>query len=161
MQTEESHEPFVRPANGTEACALSALAMRSKAFWGYSPDFMAACRGELTYACSQIESPDYRFSICEVANRVVGFFAIERQGVDEFELCALFVEPEFIGRGYGRLLMESAKVAAAEFGASYLIIQGDPNAESFYTAAGGVAIGQRESGSVSGRMLPLFRIGLD
>ena len=160
MQVEHKSEPFVRAARSEEAGALSALALRSKAFWGYSPAFMDACRDELTYASSQIESSDYRFSVCEVENRIVGFHGIERLGDDKFELCALFVEPAFIGKGYGRLLMEGARKIATELGARCLIVQGDPNAENFYKAAGGVVIGQRESESVSGRMLPLFRIDL-
>ena len=161
MQAEKKSEPFVRPARSEEADALSALALRSKAFWGYSPAFMDACRDELTYTSGQIESSDYRFSVCEVGNQIVGFHGIERLRDDEFELCALFVEPDFMGKGYGRLLMGGARKTAAELGARCLIIQGDPNAENFYKAAGGVVIGQRESGSVRGRLLPLFRIDLD
>ena len=38
----------IRRARGREAAALSALAMRSKAHWGYDAAFMAACRAELT-----------------------------------------------------------------------------------------------------------------
>ena len=160
MQTENEPEPFLRPARSEEAGALSALALRSKAFWGYSPAFMNACRDELTYTSGQIESSDFRFSVCELENRMVGLLAIERLCDDEFELCALFVEPDSIGKGYGRLLMESARKTAREFGARCLIIQGDPNAENFYKAAGGIVIGQRESGSVHDRLLPLFRIDL-
>ena len=56
--------------------------------------------------------------------------------------------------------MESAKQEARGLGAECLIVQGDPNAESFYRAAGGICTGQSESGSVPGRFLPLFRIDL-
>jgi len=37
----------VRGANVWERHELSRLAFRSKAHWGYSPEFMAACRDEL------------------------------------------------------------------------------------------------------------------
>lgn len=45
-------------------------------------------------------------------------------------------------------------------GATKLIIQGDPNAERFYLAAGAVLTGTRESGSIPGRYLPTFAINL-
>jgi hypothetical protein len=45
-------------------------------------------------------------------------------------------------------------------GATKLIIQGDPNAERFYIAAGGVRTGTRESASIPGRFLPTFAIDL-
>jgi hypothetical protein len=37
----------IREAVSSEAALLSALAMRSKAYWGYSSDFMEKCRAEL------------------------------------------------------------------------------------------------------------------
>ena len=38
----------IRRALPSEAASQSALARRSKAVWGYSPEFMEACRDELT-----------------------------------------------------------------------------------------------------------------
>ena len=162
MDSVASHpRPILRAARSAEADALSALALRSKGFWGYSPEFIEACRGELSYDPRQIAARNFDFTVCQLSDGLVGFYAIERCGDDRFELCALFVEPEYIGQGFGRLLMESAKQEARELGAECLIVQGDPNAESFYTAAGGTCTGQRESGSVPGRFLPLFRIDLE
>lgn len=81
-------------------------------------------------------------------------------GGTEIELDSLFVEPEHIGKGFGRLLIEHAKSTAAKMGATRLIIQGDPNAERFYLAAGAFVTGTRESGSIPGRYLPTFAIDL-
>jgi len=41
-----------------------------------------------------------------------------------------------------------------------MIIQGDPNAEGFYRAMGAERIGEQESHSIPGRMLPLFSLSL-
>ena len=150
----------VRAAAHREAAALSSLAMRSKAHWGYSDEFMAACREELTYSESQIESDDYEFFVCEAEGRIAGFYVLELLGSCNAELEALFVEPEMIGRGLGRTLIEHAKAKASDLGIRQLLMQGDPNAEAFYEAAGGVRDGQRESGSIPGRFLPVFRIDL-
>ncbi|HHM05779.1 MAG TPA: N-acetyltransferase [Gammaproteobacteria bacterium] len=151
----------IRPARPDEAQTLSALACRSKAHWGYSAAFLAACRDELTYSAEQIGSQYFQFSVVEVNGTVIGFYALEPLSPAEMELEALFVEPKHIGQGYGRALIEDAKRKAAERGASVLIIQGDPNAAAFYRAAGGRAIGQRESDSIAGRFLPVFSIALE
>jgi GNAT superfamily N-acetyltransferase len=139
---------------------LSELALRSKAHWGYSTEFMAAVRAELSYNEKQIQSEQARFYVLEQAGRAVGFYSLAHQSRTDIELDALFVEPEHIGKGFGRLLIEHAKSTAAKMGATRLVIQGDPNAERFYLAAGGVVTGTRESSSIPGRFLPTFAIDL-
>ncbi len=114
----------------------------------------------MTYAESQIESARYEFYVCESEGKITGFYALELLGPDNAELEALFVDPEMIGRGFGRTLIEHAKTRAIILGIRRIIIQGDPNAQAFYEAAGGVRDGQRESGSIPGRILPIFRIDL-
>jgi GNAT superfamily N-acetyltransferase len=91
---------------------------------------------------------------------IVGFYAIQLTSSDIAELEALFVEPDMIGRGFGHMLMDHAKDRAATLGVGQMIIQGDPNATAFYEAAGGVCDGERESASIPGRFLPIFRISL-
>ena len=48
--------PNIRSARVQEAKEISALAMRSKAYWGYSKEFMEACREELTVTPEHINS---------------------------------------------------------------------------------------------------------
>jgi GNAT superfamily N-acetyltransferase len=150
----------IRPARVDEAGLLSDLALRSKAHWGYSPEFIERCRAELTYSAEQILAEHMRFFVLETAQRVVGFYALKRLSEAETELEAMFVEPAFIGSGCGRQLMEHAKAVAAALGAKQLIIQSDPYAERFYAAAGGVVTGTRESASIPGRYLPTLAIDL-
>lgn len=148
----------VRRALPEEAAALSALAFRSKAHWGYSDDFMQACRAELTLSPRDIEAhPTF---VAESCDEVVGFCNLERLSNDEVELGYLFVEPAAIRRGHGRRLLEHAVQQAVRLGFRRLIIQGDPHAEAFYRMAGGEQIGFRASASVPGRDLPMFRIDL-
>ncbi|SHE60089.1 Acetyltransferase (GNAT) family protein [Modicisalibacter ilicicola DSM 19980] len=139
---------------------LSALAFSSKAYWGYSSQFMEACRNELTVPATNLDDPRFHCAVAELCESIVGYYALERLTDSEWELEALFVEPTHIGSGIGRALIEHAKAAAAALGATQLIIQGDPNAEHFYTVAGGMRIGERESESIPGRKLPLFAIKL-
>jgi predicted N-acetyltransferase YhbS len=73
---------------------------------------------------------------------------------------ALFVDPDHIGTGVGRTLMNHALQLLSQCGAAHLLIQGDPNATRFYLAAGGRQVGTRESASIPGRFLPMFEIDI-
>lgn len=152
----------LRPATATDAHTISELAVRSKAHWGYSPEFMQACQQELTHTPEQMRREDLFYVVAEAEDRtVVGFYALQSQGAGLFELDALFIEPEYIGQGIGRQLVEHALGEAQRRGGLRLLIQGDPHAQSFYLAMGGRPIGERKSGSIAGRMLPLFEIDLN
>lgn len=148
----------IREAYPHEAELLSALALRSKAHWGYSPDFLDACRDELTVDRSRVGSVDYRCFVFVEDNSILGFYALESVSEDVHELDALFVEPAQIGTGIGRLLIQHAVQLLTNCGAVRLIIQGDANATEFYKAAGARQIGNRESDSIPGRYLPLFEL---
>ena len=121
---------------------------------------MEACREELRVRPENLSNESFRYNIAELNNHIVGYYALERLSESTWELEAMFVEPAHIGTGIGHLLIEHAKKTATELGARKLMIQGDPNAERFYRAAGGALVGERESGSISGRYLPLFSIEL-
>jgi len=151
----------VRAARPEEAASLGLLALRSKANWGYPPDFIEACREELSYSAAQVASPDWAFEVAEADGAVAGFYALERICGSELELVALFVEPARIGQGVGRLLMDRARQRAVQLGATVMAIQSDPYAAGFYQAAGAELAGERESGSIPGRFLPMFTLRLD
>ncbi len=148
----------VKPA---EAGYLTELAMRSKKHWGYSDDFMRACRKELTLTPQQIKTGELDVMAAVKDEVITGFYALAQLSPKLFELHALFVEPEFIGTGIGRVLIRHAIDRVASQGGESLTIQGDPNAERFYLAAGGKPIGFKKSGSIPGRQLPLFRIDIN
>lgn len=150
--------PKIRDARPVECGLLSALALRSKAHWDYSDDFLEACRDELTYTAEQISDEDYAFRVIEADDRIAGFFALHQVSASELELEALFVEPECIGTGLGKALMDAACLTLAESSASIMRIQGDPNAQKFYIDAGAELVGVRESESIPGRFLPLFEL---
>lgn len=151
----------IRAAQSADADLVSDIALRSNAYWGYSADFMAACRAELTCSAEDINNAASSFAIAETDAGPAGFYALRELGDHAFELDALFVEPAQIGIGIGCALLQAAKDRVAGTGGGTIVIQGDPHAERFYRAAGGVAIGERESGSIPGRRLPLFRISVD
>ena len=150
----------IRPAQPADAAVLTALALRSKAYWGYPADFMSACEVELRVTAEKINSPRMAYYVAMHGDNAAGFAALEFVSGPTAELEALFIEPDLIGRGFGRELMQFAIRVAESQGIKRLLIQSDPRAEDFYLAAGARPVGERESGSIPGRMLPLYELQL-
>lgn len=91
---------------------------------------------------------------------IVGFFALNFLGSAHPELEALFIDPDFIGQGWGSYLLNAAISVAKTYQAKSIKLQSDPFAETFYLANGAVKIGEAESHSIPGRFLPLLEICL-
>ncbi len=160
MRLIDSTSPTIRHAVPDEACFLSRLALRSKAHWGYSQEFLDSCRSELTVEPSHIDSASFDHRVAVKGGLIVGFYVLESVSTTTYELWALFVEPNRIGCGIGRQLIKHAIHSLRKKGADTLLIQGDPHASDFYISAGAREIGKRESGSVPGRFLPMFQIDI-
>ncbi|MEV7232432.1 GNAT family N-acetyltransferase [Streptomyces sp. NPDC051020] len=143
----------VRPARRSEAGALTELALASKGHWGYDDAFLASCRDELTMYPADIECR--RTTVAEEDGRVLGFTTLDG-APPEGALGMMFVAPDALGRGIGRLLFEHTVAEARRLGFVRLTIDADPNAEPFYLAMGAVRIGATLSGSIPGRELPLL-----
>lgn len=148
----------IRKARCEDLPALNQLAFQAKAYWGYSPDFMAACRPELTYTSAHIRQPQYHFFLGERESTLMGFYGLEQLSALEMELIALFVSPTSMGQGYGKHLINHAQSQAVSWKTQSILIQSDPNAEAFYLNVGAYRIGQTESESIPGRFLPLLKL---
>jgi GNAT superfamily N-acetyltransferase len=148
----------LRPAVPTEAAALSRLALRSKAHWGYDDRFLAACRAELTVRPEQCDG--VHTVVAERGGALLGFSRLAGEA-PVAELVDLFVEPTAIGQGVGAALLADAVRRARALGISRLVIDADPNAEGFYARMGARRIGSVPSGSVPGRELPRLELAVD
>jgi predicted acetyltransferase/predicted GNAT family acetyltransferase len=148
----------VKRARPEQSGVLSELALRSKAHWDYPADFLEACREELTLSPDLIAAqPTF---VLEQDGRPVGVYSLERHSRSRVELGHLFVEPDQIGRGLGRRLLDHATEQARKAGFVTLVIQSDPNAEPFYLAAGAERVDITPSASIPGRELPLLELDL-
>lgn len=145
---------MIRPAHRYELPALTDLAMRSKAHWGYSDTFMRLCHHELTVTEDLLP----HVYVKEIHRRLLGFHALCPLDESRVELEFLFVEPERIGAGLGRELLTHAQKVARDHGWQVLLIQGDPNASNFYTHCGALKVGERASASIPDRTLPLYEL---
>jgi GNAT superfamily N-acetyltransferase len=69
------------------------------------------------------------------------FFGLESRSIDKAAyLEHLWVDPKYIGEGYGRLLFEIACNKAAKIGHKTMELLADPNAEGFYSRMGAIKI---------------------
>ena len=154
----------IRAARPEEAGELGALAVRSKAHWGYDAAFMAAFRDELKISADQLAARRTYVAVTRgpdagAVERILGFGTIEGEP-PAGELGMLFVDPPAIGRGVGGALFSHLSAVAVDLGFHRLTIASDPNAEPFYLARGAVRIGGVPSVSIPGRTLPLLALAL-
>lgn len=147
----------LRKAEAPDAPALSELAFRSKAYWGYAPAQLEAWREDLTLSPSWVSlHPTY---VAETGGRIAGFFALFAEH-GSWKLEHFWVAPEAMGQGVGRSMLAHVMTVAKEVGARELIIDSDPNAEGFYQACGAVRIGSIPA-PIEGaphRELPVLRL---
>lgn len=147
----------VRRARPGEAAALTALALRSKAYWPYDEAFMAVMRRVLKITEAEIRA--HHVLVHETGGVVDGVGALALFD-GEWEVDHLWVEPAAIGRGIGRRLLDALLEKAQRLGAERVLVEADPHAESFYARRGGRRVGERPSGVIAGRSLPVLEIRL-
>jgi GNAT superfamily N-acetyltransferase len=147
----------IRRARTHEADALSALALRSKAHWGYDDEFLRLADRELVVSASMITAG--HVFVAEKAGTMVGFYSlIEEDGHPE--LGHFFIAPPHIGSGIGRALWLHLVATATEVGYAYFRIVSDPNAEGFYLRMGATRIDAVPSPVQRDRLLPLLQVSL-
>lgn len=146
-----------RPALPQEAALLSDLAFASKAHWGYGAEFMEACREGLTLSGEVVR--EGLTVVGQRGGRVVGFYRLSDTSEGPY-LKDLFVLPEMIGQGVGKLLWQHAAGHAGSLGWTFFLLDSEPHAEGFYRSMGAVKIGEVPSTVFPGRVLPLMRFEL-
>ena len=117
---------------------LELIAHAAKAHWGYSAEQLQAWRADLTISPESVLARPV--CVAEEGGKPVGFAQVAMD-TQPWELDALWVHPEHMGKGIGKALLAWAKDFAASAGQLELAIDADPNAERFYRACGAVLVG--------------------
>ena len=147
----------IRRARPEEAERISALAVRSKAYWSYNDAQMRVFAEELTLTSEQIErEPAW---VAEEDGKLLGFCTLNRLNDLEVELGHLFIAPDTLRRGYGTLLLYQAREHAIEAGYRRMIVESDPNAADFYRRHGGSWLRDVPT-RIPGREIPQFAFAL-
>jgi GNAT superfamily N-acetyltransferase len=143
----------IRRAEQHDREELARLSFRSKAYWGYDAAFMESVREQLTPSEDYIA--DGRVFLAEANGTILGFYGFLYED-DRLWLYDMFIDPEAIRTGIGRLLWHHCVEFARTTGEPAFYIESDPNAEEFYNKMGAVRDGQRIAAG-SGRILPVLR----
>jgi GNAT superfamily N-acetyltransferase len=147
--------PEIRRALASEAAALTALAVRSKAHWGYDEAFMAGVMPELALSAERLEA-----STCFVAvlgETLAGYYVLALED-GEPTLCDLWVDPPAMGQRVGAALVAHMRAEARARGWPVVRIVSDPNAEAFYLKVGARRVGSVASKVLVGRVLPVMEV---
>ncbi|MDC1161900.1 GNAT family N-acetyltransferase [Tenacibaculum sp.] len=145
---------MILPANIQDASELTALAMASKSFWGYSKDLINSWKNDLTVTSKMIERMDiYKYII---DNKTVGFYALNPPRNNSVELELLFISPEIIGKGIGKTLLLHSFNLVKKNRITSMTLLADPNAVPFYKSQGFKIIDKKES-SIPNRFLPIMK----
>lgn len=143
-----------RAASCDDLIALNAISRASKQYWGYPDEWIAAWREDLTLTEAQLEQQCVL--LAELDGQPVGFCAIlENELV--FEIMHLWLLPAYIGRGYGKQLLDAA-LATCTRADKPITVVADPNAAPFYQKQGFQTVDRMES-KPKGRYLPVMKKG--
>ncbi|QDU08688.1 GNAT family N-acetyltransferase [Gimesia aquarii] len=145
--------PHIRRAQPQECTTISALGIRSKSHWNYSSQMMATFRSELTLLAEDIQKR--RVYVVTIDNTIVGYYSLREIDSKAIELEHLFVDPDYLKRGYGSQMFHHAMEVIKSKGFSRLVIQSDPNASGFYEKLG-IPLVKKISSSIPGRSIPCF-----
>jgi GNAT superfamily N-acetyltransferase len=124
----------VRTAVVAERRALEELMMRASVASARYAEDLRAHPEAVSVPADQFE--DGLVRVAERAGAVAGFAVLLRPAEGACELDAIFVEPELMGAGVGRALIEDAVARAQGWGATEIQVVANPDAMDFYERLG-------------------------
>jgi len=133
----------IRPAVAADQKALEALQWRASLNNPGDREALLANPDAIALPIAQIEAGGVY--VAEVDGDCMGFAAILPREDGDFDLDALFVEPEAWGQGIGRALVVYCCALAKNSAAVSLHVVGNPHAEGFYRACGFEMLGTVET----------------
>jgi N-acetylglutamate synthase-like GNAT family acetyltransferase len=137
---------------------MSEITFAGKAFWGYEKEQLEKWRNDLTITQDYIENNE-TFKLI-VDDEIIGYYSILKLENKTIKLDNLFLLPKFIGKGYGKLLMNHCIKKAKEANMKKIILDSEPNAELFYKSFG-FKIYNKLKTSIENRFLPQMELDIE
>ncbi len=114
---------------------------------------MEQCKKDLTATEDYIEEqPVY---LLEQNNRIMAFYSFS---ITNYKLEALFIDPDYIGKGVGKIMWTHLMNKAKELGMNEFTLDSEPKAEGFYLKMGAIKTGFTLSTVFPDRKLPLMKV---
>ena len=145
----------VRDANPEDATALEALQRRSAAVWDEDRSHLAAAPDAIAPPHRAIAERRVRVAV-DAAGQRLGFSVVLPVEDGSCELDDLFVEPDAMGLGIGRRLVEDVVARATAAGATRVTVIANARAVGFYER-----LGFRITGEAATRFGRAPRMALD
>jgi GNAT superfamily N-acetyltransferase len=145
-------------ANNKDSEVLTAITKKSKAYWGYSEAQIQNWSESLTVTATYIETKFVYKLVIET--KTVGYYSFFYQDEHTVKLDNLFILPEYIGKGFGRILMDDFLILVKRANVNKIILDSEPNAEMFYAKLGFVKVGEIET-SIKNRCLPIMELNIN
>lgn len=147
----------IERANPIDNEILTQITKSSKAYWNYSDELLKKWENDLTITSIYIEENEtYKLVLNEKVIGYYSFFATESETV---KLDNIFVLPDFIGKGFGKALMEHFFEKCRKLNFRKIILDSEPNAENFYKQFGFKTVDRLQS-SIKDRFLPIMEISI-
>lgn len=145
----------IRKALPDDHSVLTQITMDGKAFWDYSKEQLSRWENDLTITAQYLaENETYKLVLND---EIIGYYSFLKLSEGHLKLDYLFLFQNFIGKGFGQLLLNDFLERAKGMNTIDIILEADPNAENFYRKFGFMTYGQRES-SIKGRSLPQMKL---
>jgi len=147
----------IERANINDNEILTEITKKSKAFWGYSKEQILKWNDSLTISKAYIES-NTAFKLLN-DNIVIGYYSYIIEEEDIARLDNLFVLPDYIGKGFGKYLVDDFLKRMRKQEIKKIILDSEPNATEFYLKIGFEKIGEVET-SIKNRFMPIMEMKL-
>ena len=143
----------IKKAIPSDAQKLSDLTLKSKSYWKYSADQLEKWKSDLTITAEYISSSEV-YKLME-GNQLMAYYAYFSLDKKRVKLDNMFIHPDYIGKGLGKLLLDDLFNRARIQGFAKVELDADPHAEEFYKKMNFRVVGKVES-SVKNRFLPIM-----
>jgi GNAT superfamily N-acetyltransferase len=135
---------IIRPATERDSKILTEISLASKNHWKYPAEYFEIWKNELTITGEYIRNNHVQ--IIETNGEAVGYYSVIKLESD-FEISNftmgkgvwlehVFIRPEFIGKGYGKRLMQHLIQSSKSHQWKELKILADPHSTDFYKNLG-------------------------
>jgi ribosomal protein S18 acetylase RimI-like enzyme len=138
--------------------SLTEITKKSKAYWGYSKEQIEIWKDLLTITPHYIETKKVFKLIID--KKIVGYYSFLMENENILRFDNLFVLPEYIGMGLGKILMNDFLTRIKSTNAKIIVLDSEPHAEKFYAKFGFIKTGEIET-LIKDRYLPKMELRLN
>ena len=146
----------IEKARKMDAQILTDLTIRSKSYWDYSAEQIKSWKDDLTITSAYINQYEV-YKLINNENIITGYYSYIFLNDAVIKLDNLFVDPRYMGKDYGTLLMNDFlnRIKTLQF--EKVTLDADPNAEKFYHKFGFKTVGKLKS-TIENRFLPIMEM---